>query len=404
MKFRKTSQLALASAIGLAAASFLAGCQLVTIDYVFVACSGGTGAGSTSEILTYATDSQSGALRQVDKAVTSGVSGPVSMATSSNYYSLYVANQGNSTVEHFGIADTGALSPIDNVTTAQPPVFLAVNQADTFLYVVSGTTSATLTEYPLDKNGKIGAATAQQALTLPSNPGDTVIATGVTVLPNNSGVYVSTYDQSAYNPGGSVTSTANPGWIFGFNIDSGGGLTATTNSPYKAGVKPVALAPDPTSRFVYATDFASNQLIGYAVQSNNILAFMINGPFKTGSQPTSIAVDPRGIYIYLSNSLDSTVSSYQINLPTGTPSVLVNTTTSSVNSTDTQPVALAIDPALGRFVYTANYLGNSISGFRLNPDSGALTPTQATPYPTGAKPTALAIVPHGNHSIQSVTP
>lgn len=404
MKFSKTSQLALASAIGLAAASFLAGCQLVTIDYVFVACSAGNTSGSTGEILTYATDSQSGALRQVNKAVTSGISDPVALATSSNFFSLYVANQGTSSVAHFGIADNGALSPLDTVTTAQPPVYLAVNQADTYLYVISGTTSATLTEYPLDASGKIGAATAQQVLTLPANPGDTIVATGVAVLPNNAAVYVSAYDQSAYNPNGSVTSTANPGWIFGFTTGSGGALTTTANSPYKAGVKPSALAPDPTSRFVYTTDFASNQLVGYTVQTDDALNFMINGPFKTGNQPSAIQVDPRGVYIYLANSLDNDVSAYTISLPTGTPSGVVNTSSSALYSTDTQPVALAIDPALGRFIYTANFLGNSISGFRLNPDSGALTDTQATPYPTGAKPTALAIVPHGNHATQSVTP
>lgn len=404
MKFSKTSQLALVSAIGLAAASLLAGCQLVTIDYVFVACSSGTTAGSSGEILTYAADSQSGALRPVNKAVTSGVSDPVAMATSPNFFSLYVANQGNSSVVHYGIADTGVLSSLDTVNTAQPPVFLAVNQAGTYLYVISGTTSATLTEYPLDKNGKMGAAVAEQTLSLPSNPGDTIVSTGVTVLPDNAAVYVSAYDQSAYNPNGPVTSTANPGWVFGFAVGSSGTLTATTNSPYKAGVKPSAITSDPTSRFVYATDFASNQLVGYQVQANDSLNFMLNGPFKTGNQPQSVAVDARGIYIYLANALDSTVSGYTINLPTGTPSTIVNTTSSALYSTDTQPVSLAIDPALGRFIYTANYLGNSISGFRLNPDSGALVATQATPYPTGQKPTALAIVPHGNHATQSVTP
>ncbi|MGH9590943.1 MAG: lactonase family protein [Terracidiphilus sp.] len=405
MKFSKTSQLVVASAIGLAAASFLAGCQIVTIDYVFVACSAG---GSTGEILTYAADSQSGALRQVNKAVTSGISDPVALATSSNYFSLYVANQGNSSIAHFGIADTGVLSPLDTVTTAEPPIYLAVNQADTYLYVISGATSATLTEYPLDKDGKIGAAVAQEALTLPSNPGDTIVSTSVVVLPNNSGVYVSAYDQSAYNPGGSVSSTAHPGWIFGFNVDSSGGLAPTPGNPYQAGVKPASLAAEPSStsvnRFIYATDFASNQLIGYTIQSNNALSFMINGPFRTGSQPTAIQVDPRGSYIYLANSLDNDVSAYTINLPTGTPSTVVNVTSSALYSTDTQPVALAIDPALARFVYTANFLGNSISGFRLNPDSGSLTDTQATPYPTGKNPTALVIVPHGNHATQSVTP
>jgi hypothetical protein len=55
-------------------------------------------------------------------------------------------------------------------------------------------------------------------------------------------------------------------------------------------------------------------------------------------------------------------------------------------------------------VYTANYLGNSVSGFRLNADTGALTQTQATPYPSGLKSSVVVTVPHGNHSIQSVTP
>ena len=131
---------------------------------------------------------------------------------------------------------------------------------------------------------------------------------------------------------------------------------------------------------------------------------MVNGPFKTGNEPSAIAIDPRGIYIYISNSLDSSVSSYSIVLATGTPSAVANSIGNQFNATDTQPVAIGVDPALGRFVYTANRLGNSVSGFRLDPNTGALSLTQATPYPTGANPTALVMVPHGNHSVQSVTP
>jgi 6-phosphogluconolactonase (cycloisomerase 2 family) len=63
-----------------------------------------------------------------------------------------------------------------------------------------------------------------------------------------------------------------------------------------------------------------------------------------------------------------------------------------------------IDPALGRFVYTANVLDNTVSGFRINTDTGAMTQTQSTPYSTGSKPSAIVAVPHGNHSVQSVTP
>jgi DNA-binding beta-propeller fold protein YncE len=152
------------------------------------------------------------------------------------------------------------------------------------------------------------------------------------------------------------------------------------------------------------TDFASNQLIGYGVTNNTSLSFLISGPFRTGAEPSAVTMDPRGKYIYVSNALDSTVSAYAIDLATGIPSAVINVTGSQVNATDTQPVAVAVDPALGRYVYTANFLGNSVSGFRLNPNTGALEQTQATPYPSQSKPTAIAIIPHGNHSLQTTTP
>jgi 6-phosphogluconolactonase len=118
----------------------------------------------------------------------------------------------------------------------------------------------------------------------------------------------------------------------------------------------------------------------------------------------SLTVDPRGKYVYASNGLSNTVTAFTIDLGTGTPTAIINTTGSQTTSTDTEPVSVVVDAALGRFVYTANYLGNSVSGFRLNPDTGALTQTQATPYPSGSRPAAVATVPHGNHSIESVTP
>ncbi len=403
MKFSKLSQLFLVSAIGLLVATFLTACQLVTIDYVFLASSAPVGSNSNGQIDTYAADSQSGALRKGAPTVPSGGVTPVAMAISPGFSNLYVAHSGDNTIVHFDVADNGVLTAKDTVTLSEPPVSLAVSPAGTALYVVSGTTTATLTEYSLS-SGTIGSATAQQSLQIPGFTTDAVVPTGVIVLPNGGAVYATVYDQSAYNPGGTVTSTAHPGWVFGFTVDSSGNLAPSAGGPYQAGVKPTALAADPTNRFVYVTDFASNQLIGYGINSGSILNFLINGPFKTGNQPTSVAIDPRGKYMYVSNALDSSVSAYLIDLATGTPSAAVNATGSATNSTDTQPVSIGVDPALGRFVYTANFLGNSISGFRLDPNTGTLSITQTTPYPSDKNPTALVIVPHGNHSSQSVTP
>ncbi|MGA2886919.1 MAG: beta-propeller fold lactonase family protein [Terracidiphilus sp.] len=429
MKFSKLSQLFLVSSIGLLVASFLTACEITTIDYVFVASSSSAVSGSSNDgqIATYAVDSESGALRPGGATVSSGGLNPVAVAVTSDYANLYVANEGTSStggsVVHFTIATNGALTAKDTLTLSSAPVALAVNTAGTYLYVASCTNSAispavtctntgTLTEYALT-SGTIGAAAAQETLKLygsfASFSGDILVPTGITVLANNgsnilgNAVYVTAYDQFAYNPGGSVSSNANPGWIFGYTIGTGGALTAATN-PYEAGIKPTAIISDPTDRFVYVTDYASNGLIGYTILDGSRLGFLTSGPFRTGNEPSAIAIDPRGIFIYVSNALDSTVSAYEITLATGIPTTSTNPTGSNLNSTDTQPVAVAVDPALGRFVYTANYLGNSVSGFRLNPTSGALSTTQATPYPTDDKPTALVVIPHGNHATEAVAP
>ncbi len=409
MKFSKLSQLLPVSAIGLIVATLLTSCYIVTIDYVFVASSTGSGSGSAGQIQTYAADSRSGALRFGQPAVPSGGTEPVALAVDSVYQNLYVANQGNSSVVHFTIAGNGVLKQADSITASSNPVALGVNSAGTYLYVVSGpgpgSTPSVLTAYSLT-NGTIGSQVSQQALSLPSPfESDILVPTGLTVLVNTSAitgnaVFVSAYDQNAYNPGGPTNSTANPGWVFGFTIGSGGALSASLNSPYKAGVKPSAIASTPTNEYVYVTDYASSQLIGYSVHDGDSLDFLINGPFRTGSLPTAIAIEPRGKYIYVTNSLSSTVSTFVIDLGTGTPSSLASTG----NGTDTDPVAITVDAGVGTFVYTANNQGNSISGFDLNVDSGELTATQATPYPSGSQPTAVITIPAGSHAVESITP
>lgn len=401
MKLNKPSQLSLVSMIGLVTATLFSACQLVTIDYVYLA--GTSQTNSAGQIQAFAVDSQSGALRNAGSPAATGGNNPTALAVSPDEANLYVANGDNNTVVHFTIASDSRLTKKDSVTLPDSPVALAVNQANSFLYVVSGTTTATLTEYKLS-GGTIGSVTAQESLVIPGYASDVTVPTAISVLPNSNAVYATVYDQSSYNPGGTVTSSAHPGWVFSFGVDSSGALTAGMDSPFQAGVKPTGVAADPRSLYVYVTDYASNQLIGYGVTDNSTLNFLISGPYKTGAEPSAVAIDPRGLFIYVSNALDSSVSAYSINLATGVPSAVVNVTGAQTNATDTQPLAIAVDPALGRFVYTSNFLGNSVSGFQLNPTTGALTTTQATPYPSESKPRAIAIIPHGNHSLQTTTP
>lgn len=403
MKFSKLSQLFLVSVFGLLGAVLLSGCMIVTIDYVFVADSTGTSSSSAGQIQVYAVDSQSGAIRTGAATVSSGGIAPVALAMTADYDNLYVANATSKNVVHFTISSDGVLTAKETLSLSDTPVALAVNPNNNYLYVLTGTTSATLSAYALTSGTITTTPVAQKTLTLTSYSGDTIVPTGVVASVKGSYVYATAYDQSAYNPSGSVSSDAHPGWIYGFTVGSSGELTAMSSSPYQAGIKPSSLTTDPTNRFVYVTDYAANHLIGYTIGTTGGLTYMTNGPFTTGNEPSSVVVDPRGKYIYLTNLLDNSVSAYAITLSSGAPTTIVNSASSTVYTTDTQPVALAVDPALGRFIYTVNHLGNSVTGFRLNADDGVLTTTQASPYPTsGAYPTALAIVPHGNHAVQSV--
>ena len=413
MKFSKLSQLFLVSTTGLLLASLLTSCEITTIDYVFVASSSGSGTSATGQIQTYAADSETGALRVGPAAVASGGINPVAMVATSDYQNLFVANLGDTStapnVTHFEVAANGVLTAKENVAFSPSNALsaaIAVNTtaSDLFVAYTYGTgVNAQLLVYPIT-SGALGSSTAAVANLSNGYSGDVIIPTGVSVLANGTAVYVAGYDQSAYNPGGAVTSSANPGWIWGFTIGSNGALTTIAGSPWKAGVKPTAVVTDPANRFAYVTDFASNEIIGYTVQSTGALDFMVSGPYKTGNEPQAITVDPRGLFVYVANSLDSTISAYDITLATGEPSAAVSVTGTQANATDTTPVAVAVDPALGRFVYSANQQGNSISGFKLDPNSGVLTPTIATPYPTGFKPSAIAVVPHGSHAIETISP
>jgi DNA-binding beta-propeller fold protein YncE len=85
---------------------------------------------------------------------------------------------------------------------------------------------------------------------------------------------------------------------------------------FNVGTAPNAVASDPTGKFLYVTDGASNQMYGFLVQSGGSLVMMPK-PFKTDNLPNAVAVDPRGIYVYVANYNANDVSAYTIDQSTG---------------------------------------------------------------------------------------
>jgi DNA-binding beta-propeller fold protein YncE len=251
-----------------------------------------------------------------------------------------------------------------------------------------------LVVYPINSDGSLGTNVTNGSL--PYWPVE-FAPTTVNVSANGNFVYVA-------NANTNSTATTKQGTMMGFAVGSGGVLTAlvnpnpgtilTASELAYAGVQPSASASDPTSRFLYVTDAASNEMYAYTIGANGALTALTNGPFTTGVFPDGITIDPSGTYIYVSNYNSNTISSYQIAQSTGAPSALAG---AASYPTKTGPMCILIEPAFGRFLFTANFLDSSVTGYQLSPNTGALTGTENSPYPAAGQPTCAAAVAHGNH-------
>ena len=388
MKFSKTGHALLAAAVSLGIGLGITSCgESNTIDYLFVTAS----KNNPGQVSVYRVDQESGALTQIqDSPYSSGGRNPVAEVTSPNGANLYVVNHDDNTIVEFAIGTDGKLYPQHTYNTpGTEPIAIAINSAGTYLYVVD-TYQPTYTDanpgpggvvvFPVNTDGSLGTAVAngsQSYFPVQNNP------LSVNVTANGSFVYVV-----------NANTSAQAGTVSAFSVGTGGVLSTISGSPFSAGVAPTASASDPTSRFYYVTDSATNQLIAYTISASGSLVPLENGPFATATFPDAVTIDPSGTYIYVANYNSNSISAYQITQSTGAPSGLAGAAT---YATDTGPTCVLVEPAFGRFVYTSNFLGNSVTGYQLNPNTGVLTGAENSPFPTAGQPTCTAAVTHGNH-------
>jgi len=403
MKFNKSSQLVLVSAAGLLVASLVTACsqitQTLTVDFVFVASSKAAGPDNYGEIDIFEVNSESGAMRQIPASpVPSGGRYPIAEAVSSDNQSLFVVNQDDNNIVQFVIGNDGKLYPFNTVNTPGVfPLAVAANASnlfvvDTYQPLPSCSTAApcsgSIAAYPLTKATSTvpvtigtpainaGISSNYWPLTLAGKPSDVIVPTGVNILGSGSYVYVTAYDSSV---------TPNVGYLFGFGVGSGGVLTPLSGSPFAAGTLPSAVASDAAGKYLYVTDYARGNVLGFSATAG-IPTPLAGSPFPAGNAPSAIVVNPSFAFAYVTNSTDSTVSAYSMN-----SGVLTRVGTYTVGL---QPVAIGIDPSTNHFLYTANFLGNNVTGFELSQTAGTLLDAQFSPFPSNNQPTAIAAIPH----------
>jgi 6-phosphogluconolactonase len=434
MKFSQLGQLALASAVSAALVLGITACgQSNTIDFVYVASANA----NPGTIFGFAADGESGALTQILGSPFPAGRNPIALVTAPNNTSVYALNHDDNTVSYYVAGSDGKLfaQATYNLTMGTNPNGMAMSPDGTTLYVAeayglasNGTPFSAstpgigaLVQIPVNADGTLGTQTAYPTCNNPvavavlgsaSNP-----AGGAVYVVNDPAGQLTTLIDTvaAQNRGatGSATvtypavgacsgGTGAVGQITGYAITPKTNvLTTAAGSPFAAGVAPDAIATDPTNRFVYVADFRQNLILSYGVQGNNgEIEPLATSTTPTGQLPSAVTVDPRGKFIYVSNYGSGTVSGFALNAVNGEPSALAGA--SSSTATDPGPAAVMVEDSIGRYIYTANFIGNSVSSLFLDPNAGTTTPGQNTPFPGTPKATAVTAVKHGDHAIQVV--
>jgi 6-phosphogluconolactonase (cycloisomerase 2 family) len=399
MNLHTMGRITKASMVSLAMVLGLSSCSLdYVVGYVYMT----TAKTSPGLIDQYSIDFQSGALTSIGTPIAAG-NDPIALVASPGGQFVYVVNHLDSTVQEFAVQGDGTLASVKVYPiTGTLPTAIAIDPQGKFLYVTftyqTGYSASTpgpggVTIFPVNADNSLGTATTQ---VVGNNP------VGVTVSYYNRFVYV--LDQEP-NPNAAVlgfSQNATTGALTpvpGTTITTVAGKTVATG--FASGVVPSAIAEEPTARFVYVTDEASNQMIGYVVQASGALVPMVNGPFRAGLFPINLTIDPRGQLIYVANYNANAIEGYQIDSATGTPSGAVGAFSTS---TGTGPTCLTIDPSLGVFLYTSNSLDNSVTGEKLTPNNGGLLAVQNSPFLGSGQPTCLTSVANGAHASQIITP
>ena len=104
-----------------------------------------------------------------------------------------------------------------------------------------------------------------------------------------------------------------------FAIDSIKGILTAVGSPVPdEGSFPVAIAGDPSGKFLYVGNFGSGDISVYGVDSRTGAISPIGPLVPTGDGPLSVDVDSSGKYLYVANSRSNNISVFAIDPGRGT--------------------------------------------------------------------------------------
>ena len=147
-----------------------------------------------------------------------------------------------------------------------------------------------------------------------------------------------------------------------------------------------AAVPTRVARFAYVVHSSDDAIARFAVEADGRLRH--TGLTFTGFYPVAVAVAPSGRFAYVVEHSGGSVSGYTIDPITGALTPIAG----SPFGTLAGPWAIAIDPA-ERFAIVVDRNNNALTGFTVNPTTGALTTIGSVA--AGFHPESIAIDPGG---------
>jgi len=285
----------------------------------------------------------------------------------------------------------GELSVPELVAEATNASFLAVSPAVStngtqFLYTVNEVDAGMVTAYAIDsKTGRLKRLNAQ------SSQGKSPCY--LSVDKSGKWVFVANYGSGSIavlpvKPDGSLMEATNV-------IQNAG---SSVNKSRQEGPHAHWVDMAPQSDFLFGCDLGLDKLIAAKFDSasgilmKNLVMFT---DLKAGAGPRHMTFSPDNRFAYVINELDSTVSVFSFTPSIGKMTAVQTVKTVPPNFTEVNyPAEVEVHPT-GRFLFGSNRGHNTLAMYRIDKQTGKLTPLVFVPT-EGKNPRHFAIDPLGN--------
>jgi 6-phosphogluconolactonase (cycloisomerase 2 family) len=221
--------------------------------------------------------------------------------------------------------------------------------------------------------------------------------TGIALLPSKKFLYA-------------VNSFANS--ISIFKVASDGTLTLSGTPTQAGGSSPDAAVIDPSGKYLLVTNSLTDNVSVFSIDAGSGALSPVGSPVPANTNPAEILITPSGKFVYVTNPGIGMITAFSFS--NGVLTKVPGSPFSSVPGGGGGAFGLAVDGS-ERFLYVANpsasnpppfssTIGN-ISGFNIDPVTGALTPILGSPFTStvGSGPRAVTVDPSGKF-VYAVTP